>query len=219
MVRFRGFAIPEGVLVLDSWTGEVRLVSAEGERVVGAARTTPAESSVGLIVSSGAGDALQATPPLAASDAPSHARSPESDQGLELPSGVDDLDREVVFTFPYPIARPYLDLLRETDPRNRCKTLVDTFTAVLKVWALMVASEYLRAPEVKDAQVHQTLVRDLARPLISAWDKLLERTLPVLRDARIAPFAPELGRAYAQVSSNKRQGMQTPERPVHPAKT
>ncbi len=146
----------------------------------------------------------QAFPPFTpASATESPLATPEP--AAELPSSADDLDREVVATFPYPVAKPYLDFLEEQDPRLRCKLLVDTFTSILKVWALIVASEYLRAPDVKDAQVHKTLVRDLARPLISAWSLLLQRALPVLNDAKITPFAPELARAYEALETKCKQ--------------
>lgn len=113
-------------------------------------------------------------------------------------------EQEVVSTYPYPVARPFHDLLLEEDPRMRCKLMVDTFTAALKFMALQLASEYLRAPSVKDVQVHQTLVRDLSRPLISAWNLLIARCLPVLRDHRIPLFAPELEIAYHRLESQCR---------------
>jgi tetratricopeptide (TPR) repeat protein len=208
MTRFQGFPDPEGLLRLDTVTGEVLLVSRTGERrllqpgvaVTAAAAhglaSQPASPVVEAALTHGASEFVPADP------TPLPAASPPTDP---LPAGIDDLDREVVLTFPYPIARPYLDLLEEKNPKLRCKLLVDTFTSVLKVWALIVASEYLRATDVKDAQVHKTLVRDLARPLISAWSLLLQRALPVLRDAKVPPFAPELGRAFDALETKCKQ--------------
>jgi tetratricopeptide (TPR) repeat protein len=219
MTRFQGFPDPDGLLLLDTATGEVLLVARTGERRL----LHPAREAVGAPVAPAALPPPAAPAPAAAPAPPAALAplaaplastaldaSPPSLRSSELASqarlaGADDLDREVILTFPYPIARPYLDLLEERDPRLRCKLLVDTFTAVLKVWALVVASEYLRATEVRDAQVHKTLVRDLARPLISAWNLLLQRALVVLRDAKVPPFAPELGRAYEALETKCKQ--------------
>ncbi|HCH64174.1 MAG TPA: hypothetical protein DFR83_15325, partial [Deltaproteobacteria bacterium] len=122
--------------------------------------------------------------------------SPSTGAPDELPGDVDPFDREVALTFPYPVARAWAALLREPDPRMQCKLLVDTFTAALKMLALQVASEYLHADGVRSARVNQTLARDLRRPLISAWNLVLQRTLPALRDARVELFAPEVEAAY-----------------------
>ena len=167
---------------------------------------TPRAAAVGSATTSpSAPPATPAPPPVPSATTAPALPLPAVPPALELPADVDDLDREVVLTFPYPVARPYLDLLMERDPRIRCKLLVDTFTSVLKVWALIVASEYLRATDVKDAQVHKTLVRDLARPLISAWNLLLQRAIPVLRDANVPAFAPELARAYEALETKCKQ--------------
>jgi tetratricopeptide (TPR) repeat protein len=110
-------------------------------------------------------------------------------------------ENEVISSYPYLIARPFYDLLNEKDSRMKCKLMVDTFTAVLKYLALQLASEYLRAPEVKDIQVHQTLTKDLSRPLISAWNLLIARCLPVLKDNRVTLFSPELKNAYEKLET------------------
>ena len=56
-----------------------------------------------------------AAPCQLAFGAPPQPEQPEVANALlaDLPAGADDLDREVALTFPYPVARPYLDLLRE----------------------------------------------------------------------------------------------------------
>lgn len=206
MNRFQGFPQADGLWVLDTVTGELVFCTTSGRReVINPAR---AELAPGLPTAMGAAliaPPLAAPPPSTPASAAPDVVDPRAEDAYDLPGGIDDLDREVVLTFPYPVARPYLDLLNERDPRLRCKLLVDTFTSVLKVWALVVASEYLRATDVKDAQVHKTLARDLARPLISAWSLLLQRALPVLRDAKVAPFAPELGRAYEALETKCKQ--------------
>jgi len=111
-------------------------------------------------------------------------------------------ETEVITSYPYLIAKPFYDLAKETDPRIKCKLMVDTFTAVLKYMALQLASEYLRDPKLKNVQIHQTLVKDLSRPLISAWNLLIARSLKVFEESNVKLFSPELARAYATLESN-----------------
>jgi tetratricopeptide (TPR) repeat protein len=110
-------------------------------------------------------------------------------------------ENEVISTYPYLIAKPFSDLLNETDSRMKCKLMVDTFTAVLKYLALQLASEYIRAKDLKDIQIHQTLTKDLSRPLISAWNLLIARCLPVMKDHNIQLFSPEIKVAYEKLES------------------
>ena len=67
--------------------------------------------------------------------------------------------------------------------------------------SLQLASEYIRAPELKDVQIHQTLTKDLSRPLISAWNLLIARSLPVFKDRGISLFSPEIKNAYEKLES------------------
>ena len=69
------------------------------------------------------------------------------------------------------------------------------------MWALQIASEYLISPDIKDTSVNQTLSRDFQRPLISAWNLMLHRCIPVLQEAKIDFFSPELPRCYEQLES------------------
>ena len=117
-------------------------------------------------------------------------------------SFLTSFENEVISTYPYIIAKPFADLLKEQDARMKCKLMVDTFTAVLKYMALQLASEYLRAENVKDRQLHQTLTKDLSRPLISAWNLLIARCLPVFSENNIPLFSPEIKTAYEKLESN-----------------
>ena len=126
---------------------------------------------------------------------------PSTSPKLIISDEADAFDHEVINTYPYMIAKTYLELVNERDPRLRCKLMVDTFTALLKLWAVQMASEYFRAPDVRDVGVNKTLQRDLSRPLISAWNLLIFKALPVLKDAQVRLFAPELERCYQKLES------------------
>jgi len=110
-------------------------------------------------------------------------------------------EKEVIASYPYLIAKPFSDLLKESDARMKCKLMVDTFTAVLKYLAINLASEYIRARDLKDLQIHQTLTKDLSRPLISAWNLLIARCLPVMSENNIELFSPEIKVAYEKLES------------------
>lgn len=191
--RFSGHPYPGGLFVLDTWTGEVVKVPEDGSRPT---VLRPA------VVSAPA-------PAL-----PDHAPAPPAPEHAPARPTMSALEREVVHAFPYPIARTYAEYLREPDPRQRCKLLVDTFTQVLKSWSLITASEYLQADGVEDVAVNHTLARDFQRPLISAWNLMLARAIPVLEERGIAPLAPELWRAYRALESHCRDkvALETPYR-------
>ena len=161
--RFEGYLATHGLYVLDTFTGEVKLIPhVEGNQI-----TQTIQSDVNDINN----------------------------------KKYSDFENEIITSYPYLIAKPFYDLLSESDSRVQCKLMVDTFTAVLKYTALQLASEYLRDPDLKNVQIHQTLVRDLSRPLISAWNLLISRSLKVFKENNVKLFSPELARAYQILES------------------
>jgi tetratricopeptide (TPR) repeat protein len=171
--RYEGFLAPHGLYILDTQSGEVRFISNVGD----------IQSSIG--VGTSLFDSKAVTGSL-----------------LSSQNQLSSFENEVISSYPYLIAKPFADLIKEKDARLKCKLMVDTFTAVLKYMALQLASEYIRAKDVKDIQVHQTLTKDLARPLISAWNLLITRCLPVLNDNKVLLFSPELKDAYEKLETN-----------------
>jgi len=114
----------------------------------------------------------------------------------DVPSPTKDIDAEVVQEFPYPIARRYSDFLSESDSRIRCNLLIDTFTALIEFWAVIVVSDYLHTPSLTNVELHRILEQDLPRPLISTWKHLLKTAIAVLEEANVVPFAPDIQQAY-----------------------
>jgi len=169
--RYEGFLASNGLYVLDTFTGDVKFIANHGIDDIKPESTNSIVSSL--------------TSPTFISEKREYT----------------PFEQEVVSAYPYLIARPFSDLLNETDPRMKCKLMVDTFTAVLKYLSLQLASEYIRVPELKDLQIHQTLTKDLSRPLISAWNLLIARSLPVFKDKGIQLFSPELRSAYEKLES------------------
>jgi hypothetical protein len=161
--RFEGFLAANGLIVLDTFTGDVKFVVVEEMTIKNISINSTSDEKIV--------DSIKK-------------------------NTLSDFDNEVCTTFPYPIAKPYFDLINEHDSRQKCKLMVDTFTAVLKIMALQIASEYIRASEVKDMRVNHTLKRDIQRPLISAWNNVLLETIPVLIQNNVSFFSPELVRAY-----------------------
>ena len=169
--RYEGFLASNGLYVLDTFSGEVKFISHEGIVAIKPELTNVISSSL--------------------------TQTTVNSDKKEFTS----FEQEVVSAYPYLIARPFSDLISETDPRMKCKLMVDTFTAILKYMSLQLASEYIRAPELKDVQIHQTLTKDLSRPLISAWNLLIARSLPVFKDKGIQLFSPEMRSAYEKLES------------------
>jgi tetratricopeptide (TPR) repeat protein len=184
MNRFAGFKIDDGLYILDQVTGEVTFIGEDNKPVL--VRPGVADIPEGEPISDPVPEQVPTAVPVVV---------PEQEAQR------DPFDDEVINEYPYPIARTYLDFISEKDSRQKCKLMVDTFTSVLKLWALQTASEYLQERDVKDPNVNQTLARDFARPLISAWNLMLFRALPVLEEAGIEPFAPELREAYKQLET------------------
>ncbi len=169
--RYEGFLAPHGLYILDTHSGEVRFIAHDSNVAIAASAS----------ISNG-----------------------KVDFGTNIPQQANKFspfENEVITSYPYLIAKPFSDLLKETDARMKCKLMVDTFTAVLKYLALQLASEYIRAKDLKDIQVHQTLTKDLSRPLISAWNLLIARCLPVMKDNKIELFSPEMKVAYEKLES------------------
>ncbi len=182
MIRFQGYVTEDGFYVLDTATGAVKLVKPSGAAEICTAWATHISVA-----------------PQISTHTESNLRPPQSP--VEPAYNLDPLDMMVISSFPYPIATTYKSFLYEPDPRLRCKLLVDTFTNVIKMWALQISSEYLTAKDVKDTAVNQTLSRDFQRPLISAWNLMLHRCIPVLQEADVEFFSPELPRCYERLES------------------
>jgi tetratricopeptide (TPR) repeat protein len=169
--RYEGFLAPNGLYILDSFSGEVRLIT-HGSNIPTTSISSLSEVSSNL-----------------------------EHNSIIQTNSYSPYENEVISTYPYLISKPFSDLLNETDPRMKCKLMVDAFTAVLKYLALQLASEYIRAKDLKDLQIHQTLTKDLSRPLISAWNLLIARCLPVMNDNKIQLFSPEIKVAYEKLES------------------
>jgi tetratricopeptide (TPR) repeat protein len=169
--RYEGFLAPNGLYILDTFSGEVRFIC-HGTNISTTSSTSVSELQLNL-----------------------------AENNSFQKNKYTSFENEVVSAYPYLIAKPFSDLLIENDARMKCKLMVDTFTAVLKYLALQLASEYIRAKDLKDLQIHQTLTKDLSRPLISAWNLLIARCLPVMMDNKIPLFSPEIKVAYEKLES------------------
>lgn len=117
------------------------------------------------------------------------------------------LQRLVIDRHPQPVASAYRRLLVRTEVDSKVKALVDTFGESLRILALVVKSEYLRS-ELVDEDVNQILLRDLARPLISSWMKLIDKAVPALAKSGHEFLFTELPEFQATIAGNSRAGKQ-----------
>ena len=104
--RYEGFLASHGLYILDTHSGEVRFIAHDSNVTL----TSSASISEGKL-----------------------------DFGANIQPQTNKFspfENEVISSYPYLIAKPFSDLLKETDARMKCKLMVDTFTAVLKYLAL-----------------------------------------------------------------------------------
>lgn len=104
--RYEGFLTSNGLYVLDTFSGKVKFILQEGINATKSELTNVFCSSI----------------------------VPQSSNSIK--KEFSSFEQEVVSTYPYLIARPFSDLLSERDFRMKCKLMVDTFTAILKLFRL-----------------------------------------------------------------------------------
>lgn len=118
---------------------------------------------------------------------------------------IDDI---VLATFPAPIAWAWRDYLEETEARQKTRALVDAFTVLLKHWGFATSAAVFASPGLRDISLHRMLARDLQRPLISSWRRLIELSLPLLvhhGDSSVQPWVASFGRVYECVQTSCRE--------------
>ena len=109
-----------------------------------------------------------------------------------------EVEQRIIGTYPILIARPFRDLVRQTDIVRKSRIFVDVLTNTLKYLALVVETEYLRS-ELRDEALNRMIDKDLGRPLVSAWHRFLETALPFMASQGHASFIPELQPFYEKV--------------------
>jgi len=128
-------------------------------------------------------------------------------------SELSETAQRVIESYPGPIALSLQLLHEKVDVEARAKSLVDVFTNVLKLQAMVVLSEYLRS-DIVDDNLTQIIRKKLARPLVSGWITFLEASLTRLEDEGHKFFAPELKMAYesAETKRKKNELIDLPEK-------
>lgn len=118
---------------------------------------------------------------------------------MSLPPGLSPFDRELLETYPYPVASTYERFLLAHSHTERCWKLVDVLTSVLKMWALQLASEYLDDESLCDERLNDALHRDLHKPHLSTWNQLVARYLTVFDEHHHRLRVPELAAVYRRL--------------------
>ena len=71
---------------------------------------------------------------------------PMCDTPLVRAASFTEEEQAILQGYPYVIAYPFRRMLEEEDGRNRLELLAYTFLNGLKLWGLVLASEYFRSP-------------------------------------------------------------------------
>ena len=122
--------------------------------------------------------------------------------------GEHPIDDIVLATFPSPVAWAWQSYLDETEARQKLRALVDAFTVLLKQWAFATSAAVFASPGLRDASLHRLLSRDLQRPLISSWRRLIELSLPLLArhgDSSVKGWVSSFERVYHSVQTDCRE--------------
>lgn len=203
MNRFEVVRYEKGILLVDLVTGEVRRIPFDGlPSEVLPSQVLPSDTRPGTIAAPAAEVSSSGT--LASPvpfDAPAENPSGTTDVSPWLEPG-DDLGRDVLAAYPYPIASAWSRFLGEQDARVQRWALVDVFVCALKTWSFFAVSLYLRSG-LRDEKADELIVQGMRRPLLSVWSLALDQILPLLRDHGGLSFAPEAETAWRALSREK----------------
>lgn len=115
--------------------------------------------------------------------------------------GFDPLNKEVLDSYPYPIARLYEAFLSENDPRLRLRLLMLVFIHLVKYATFPLVVQYLRHPELHDVETHQALLR-IQSTRWSSWLEFL-RCGVELFDGTSVPFTEDLIGAFRALETDR----------------
>ena len=85
---------------------------------------------------------------------------PMCDAPLEAKTSFSPEEEEILNKYPYVIAYPFERMLMEEDGRNKLELLAYTFLNGLKLWGLVLASEYFWSP-LKSAKINELFRNNL----------------------------------------------------------
>ena len=127
---------------------------------------------------------------------------PMCDAPLEAKTSFTAEEEEILHKYPYVIAYPYERMLIEEDGRNKLELLAYTFLNGLKLWGLVLASEYFWSP-LKSAKINELFRNNLYQPSFGNWNSFLRESISVLEKENVQVLFPEFIEAYREIEIGK----------------
>lgn len=118
-----------------------------------------------------------------------------------LPSlAFDELDTNIIETYPYFIAHPYKRALYEEDSFKRLHLLKEVFLNYLKYLGLLTASEYFNS-NLKIGDINRAFVNFLIRPQFGHGNAFMRSAIKALNEHGHHWFVKELAGYYDEVET------------------
>ncbi len=123
----------------------------------------------------------------------------EEGQGPQL----DESEALIIEKYPYLLAYPFDEMLRQDNPFLKIQLLKDVFLNVLKYLGLITATEYLRS-DFRSRTINQLFREKLYQPQFGHWNHFIRETLVFLNEQNHSFLVPELSEAYYALEVQKK---------------
>ncbi|MFP6854299.1 MAG: hypothetical protein VB980_00840, partial [Opitutales bacterium] len=115
---------------------------------------------------------------------------------------LDELEEDVIANYPHLIALPFRELLERKEIASKNDGLKDVLTNILKYFALIAVTEYLRS-DCRDEELNAIIKHKLRKPLVSAWNDFLKAAVPTLEKIGHDWFVAELCESFRKLEEFK----------------
>jgi hypothetical protein len=112
----------------------------------------------------------------------------------------DEIDTQIIETYPYFLAHPYKRALEEEDSFKRLHLLKEVFLNYLKYVGLLTASEYFNSA-LKIGDINRAFKNFLYRPQFGHWNAFMRSAIQALNEHNHEWFIKELPGYYLAVES------------------
>lgn len=120
----------------------------------------------------------------------------------------DEIDTQIIETYPYFLAHPYKRALEEEDSFKRLHLLKEVFLNYLKYVGLLTASEYFNSA-LKIGDINRAFKNFLYRPQFGHWNAFMRSAIQALSEHNHEWFIKELPGYYLEVETKPYEAIGT----------
>ena len=113
---------------------------------------------------------------------------------------LDELDTQIIESYPYFLAHPYKRALEEEDSFKRLHLLKEVFLNYLKYLGLLTASEYFNS-NLKIGEINRAFKNFMYRPQFGHWNAFMRSAIQALNENGHLWFVKELPGNYDEVET------------------